>query len=790
VVDDHASRVEAELSLAEEVVLTAGRDFWHTQAVPRLGVPSILLCDGPHGVRKQRQSDGFEATAIPATCFPTASALAASWDVALLADVGTALGEEARAEGVSVLLGPGANIKRTALCGRNFEYFSEDPYLSSRLAAAWIAGVQSTGVGASLKHFAGNNQEHRRYTVDALVDERALREIYLASFEFAVVDSRPATVMAAYNRLNGDYCTTNVELLTRILREEWGFDGAVVSDWGATPDRVAGIAAGLDLEMPGFAGRGDDEVLASVHSGALPRAALNRAATNVLRLVDRTAGARPRGYSYDREAHHALARRAAAAGAVLLRNEQVLPLGPTGSIAVLGAFARAPRYQGAGSSGVTPHRLENLWDELGARTDSSRLRYAPGYPNSGAIDEWLLGHARELASKADVAVVVIGLPEAYETEGVDRAHLDLPASHNALVAAVAAVNPRTVVVVASGAPVLMPWAGQVSAIVQAYLGGQAGGSALAEVLLGLVEPGGRLAETFPRAFADNPAHTLPNGPSTVEYRESIYVGYRYYDWAGLRVAFPFGHGLSYSTFEWSSVEVSVAADAVIVTLQVTNTGARAGSDVVQVYVHDVESTVYRPVQELKAFAKVHLDAGATQSVAMTLDRRAFAVWDPATHRWVVEAGVFEVRVGASSRDIRSSAWIELPGDGVELRPSPYDPHAFLDVYGPLPPNELDRRGQYTMNTPMGDMRHPVAQLFLATLVRIARARLGSTPDSPMVLTIDRLLAETPPRMLPMITQGRIGNRTSRALVAMANGRVLRGLWSALLRRTGRPSAHR
>jgi beta-glucosidase len=760
-----------ELTLAEKVALTAGLNYWHTRGVPRLGIPSILLCDGPHGLRKQRAADGFDATAVPATCFPTASALAATWDTALVEEVGVALGEEARAEGVSVLLGPGANIKRTALCGRNFEYFSEDPYLSSRMAAAWIAGVQSTGVGAALKHFAANNQEHRRYTVDALVDERALREIYLASFEYAVREARPAMVMAAYNRLNGAYCTTNAELLTRVLRDEWGFDGAVVSDWGATNGRAEAIAAGMDLEMPGFDGMGDDELLHMVHSGALSHASLDRAARNVVRLVERTA--EPNG-SYDRDAHHALARRAAAAGTVLLRNEGVLPLPATGSVAILGAFARQPRYQGAGSSGVTPHRVDNLWDSLLERTDPDRLRYAPGYPRSGGgVDADLLEEARSLAAGSEVAVVVVGLPEAYETEGLDRDHLDLPPSHTALVQAVAEVNPRTVVVLANGAPVLMPWAERVGAIVEAYLGGQAGGSALAEVLLGQAEPGGRLAETFPVALADNPVHTWPNGPATVEYRESVYVGYRYYDWAGARVAFPFGHGLSYTTFEWSPVAFTTYGDSVTVSTTVTNTGNRAGSEVVQVYVHDVESTVYRPEQELKGFAKVWLEPGERRQVEITLEQQAFAVWDGG---WVVEAGTFEVRLGGSSRDIRSSVPVVVKGDGRELRPSTYDPATFAQRYGrPLPRNELDHRGTYTLNTPLGDIRHPVARLLLAVLRRGARSAFRSTADNPMVLAIDRLLADATPRMLPMISLARIRPRAARALVEIANGRPWRAL---------------
>jgi beta-glucosidase len=432
--------------------------------------------------------------------------------------------------------------------------------------------------------------------------------------------------------------------------------------------------------------------------------------------------------------------------------------------------------------------VDKLWDSLVERTDPDRLRYAAGYPREGGdVDEDLLAEARALAAGSDVVVVVVGLPEAYETEGLDRVHLDLPPGHDALVAAVAEVNPRTVVVLANGAPVLMPWADRVGAIVEAYLGGQAGGSALAEVLLGQAEPGGRLAETFPIALADNPVHTWPNGPATVEYRESVFVGYRYYDWAGVGVAFPFGHGLSYTTFEWSPVAFTSYGDSVTISTTVTNTGNRAGSEVVQVYVHDVESTVYRPVQELKAFAKVWLEPGESREVALTLQRQAFAVWDGA---WVVEAGTFEIRVGASSRDIRSRVPVNLPGDQHELRPSSYDPADFATLaerdqasnfeqrYGrPLPPNELDRRGTYTLNTSLGDIRHPVARLLLAVLRRGARTAFRSTPDNPMVLAIDHLLAEATPRMLPMISLARIRLGAAQALVEIANGhpwRALRG----------------
>ncbi len=769
--------VDDELTLAEKVALTAGHDYWHTVAVPRVGLPAILVSDGPHGLRKQVGSGGFEARAVPATCFPTASALAASWDVDLLTEVGVALGEEARAEGVGVLLGPGANIKRTALCGRNFEYFSEDPYLSSRLAAAWIRGVQSTGVGASLKHFAANNQEHRRYTVDARVDERALREIYLASFEYAVTQAEPATVMAAYNRLGGSYCTTHTELLTGILREEWGFAGVVVSDWGATDGRAAAIAAGCDLTMPGFAGQDDAEVIAAVHSGELSAAAVDRSAARLVELVRSRVTGAP---SYDREAHHALARRAAVAGTVLLRNDGVLPLPAEARIAVVGAFARRPRYQGAGSSGVTPHRVENLWDELVARVGPDRLSYADGYgPQPDALDE-----ARTVAGAADIAVVVVGLPESYETEGADRTHLDLPPEHNALVAAVAAVNPRVVVVLANGAPVVLPWADRVAAIVEGYLGGQAAGSALAEVLLGSAEPGGRLAETFPAALTDHPGHTLPIGPAVVEYRESVYVGYRYYDSAEVPVAFPFGHGLSYTTFEWSPATVA-GTDPYEVSLTVTNTGSRAGTEVVQVYVHDVQSTVYRPEQELKGFATVRLEPGDSRRVSVELDRRAFAFWSPAEPGWTVEPGEFELRVAASSRDVRSAVRVTIPGEQAgppashRLR---FDHASFVELCGELPPNVVDSPGHYTMNTPLGDLRHPVGRLLLGLLRRGARLAFRSDPDNPMVARLDDLLAEATPRMLPMLTQGRIDLPLARACVDLCNGRRgpgTRALLSAL-----------
>ena len=784
-----------KLTLAEKAALCVGESFWAMRGVERLGVPSIVLTDGPHGVRRQPASDDPGLTgSAPATCFPTGSALAASWDVALVEEVGAALGREARAQGVSVLLGPGANLKRTPVCGRNFEYLSEDPLLSGELAGAWIRGVQAQGVAASLKHYAANNQEHRRYSVDALVDERALRELYLGSWERAVATGRPWTVMTAYNRVNGRYCPEHHELVTEVLREEWGFDGVVMSDWGAVDDRVAALAAGLDLEMPGFGQDSDAALARAVTEGRLAESALNRAAGRLLTLIERTAVAREPGHVDDPDAHHALARRAAAAGTVLLKNEGgLLPLAPDADVAVVGAFAAQPRYQGAGSSGVTPHRLDDARTALGDRP------YAPGYGrHDEAPDPALLDEARRLAAGRDAVLVFAGLTEAYETEGLDRPHLRLPPAHDALVEAVAEANPNVVVVLANGAPVELPWRDRVPAIVEAYLGGQAGGSAIADVLTGAAEPGGRLAETFPAQWERHPLRALPVGPRVSEYRESVHVGYRL---GGVEEAFPFGHGLSYTTWAWSELTVSAASVgdaedlAVTATLTVTNTGPRAGSDVVQLYVHDSASTPYRPEHELRAFAKVHLEPGASEEVRLRLDRRAFAFWDPGRHAWVVEPGRFELRAGASARDIRARAAVEVtPGPATvapsaraalpgPVAPFPRGPFAAL-LDRALPPNATDEPGSFTRNTPLADMRgSPVVRALTAAL----RRRLADE-DGHIEPLFASMLDDAPLRMFPMLTRNALTPGMLDGLLALANGRAVRGLRAtveAALERLGR-----
>jgi len=799
------SAVLAAMTLEEKVALLSGRDFWSLNGVERLGVPSIIVTDGPYGLRKAKATDSTNIEdSVPATCFPTSSALAATWDPELVEQVGWAIGREAIAEGVSVVLGPGANIKRTPLCGRNFEYFSEDPLLSARLAGAWIRGVQAVGVGASLKHFAANNQETRRMTLDALVDERALREIYLASFEQAVTEGRPWTVMAAYNRLNGTYCTEHRGMLTGILRDEWGFDGAVMSDWGAVNRRAAALEAGLDLAMPGLGGRDDDVLLRAVAEGRLSAEVVDAGARRILELVARTATARETGGTeaggtYDRDAHHELARRAAEQAVVVLKNDGLLPLGPEAGVLVAGAFAKVPRFQGAGSSMITPHRLDDAWAELSALRGGSGLAYAPGYRrDADEVDEVLLAEAREAARSADVVLAFVGLTEAAETEGIDRVSLRLPAGHDALVEALLEVNPRVVVVLANGAPVEMPWASRAPAIVEAYLGGQAGGSAVARVLTGAAEPGGRLAETFPVRWADNPVHELPSGPRLAEYRESVYVGYRYYDTVGAEVLFPFGHGLAYTTFTYADLAVRedpAAGNGLVASLTVTNAGARPGWEVVQVYLHDVASSVFRPEQELRGFAKVWLAAGDSTRVKVPLGRRAFAFWDASGHRWAVEGGQFEIRAGASSRDIRATVVVDVSGDAIgpivaepaairgtyRLVPGRgFDRAAFEDLHGrPLPDDTPELPGRYTLNTPLADMRSPVAGLLMRVMRRQAMAFVGGDPASPLGRIISAAIGDMTLRVFRMMSGGAVDGRMLDGLLLLTNGRYGLGVRTVL-----------
>src|SRR5829696_1596876 len=677
-----------ELTLEEKASLCLGSDFWHTAPIPRLGIPAVAVSDGPHGLRKQPdESDHVGISdSLPATCFPTASALGSSFDPELARRVGEALGVEALAQGVAVVLGPGINIKRSPLCGRNFEYFSEDPLVSGVLGAAFVEGLQSQGVGASLKHYAANNQETDRLRVSAEVDERTLREIYLAGFERVVTKARPWTVMCAYNKVNGVYASENRWLLTELLRDEWGFEGLVVSDWGAVHDRVAALAAGLDLEMPPNLGVSDAEIVAAVRSGELDEAVLDRAVARVLRLVDRTQSdavdlgeAQP---GFDAEGHHALARAAAAECAVLLKNDGgLLPLQPSAgdTVAVIGEFARSPRYQGAGSSQVNPTRVDTALDELRAAVpDSVLVEFCPGFGiGSTTADDELAAEAIALARRASVVVAFLGLPDADESEGFDRTSMDLPANQTALVGRLAAANPNLVVVLANGSAVrLSDWEHHAPAILECWLSGQASGGAAADLLIGAANPSGRLAETLPLRLEDNPSYlNFPGEHGHVRYGEGVFVGYRGYDALRLPVSYPFGHGLSYTSFEYADLTTTLTGDteddtlAVAVTCTVTNAGQRAGREVVQLYVTDPESSVARPPRELKGFAKTAtLAPGEGQTVTFRLQSRDLSYWSVRQHRWVLEGGTFRLSVGASSRDLRLSTAIgaTAPPPTVEL----------------------------------------------------------------------------------------------------------------------------
>lgn len=658
-----------KMTLEEKASLCSGHDYWHSEGVPSAGIPSVMLTDGPHGIRKRAEKTSEKSHSIlkgaPAICYPTASATACSWDADLLYKMGQALGDECLKERISVLLGPGVNIKRSPLCGRNFEYFSEDPFLAGEMAAAFINGVQSKGIGTSIKHYAVNNQETRRMTVNAVVDERTLRELYLAPFETAVKKAQPWTVMCAYNRLNGVYCAENKWLLTDVLRRDFGFEGIVVTDWGAENDRVEGLLAGQELEMPFSGGANDRKIAQAVRDGKISEGFLDQMVDRLIDLAKKSEKVLG-DYTYDAAAHHALAREIAGQCMVLLKNEGgLLPLKKNQRVALIGEMAKRPRYQGAGSSQINPTQLDCAYDTM--VQEGIAVDYAPGYSTdrkNKISDDMLLSEAIAKAKGADVAVLFIGLTDEYETEGNDRKHMQLPPLHNRLVNEVSKVNPNVVVVLAGGAAFELPWADRVPAILHSHLCGQAGGSAAVDILFGDVNPCAKLAETYPMVLADVPStNYFPGTVVSVEYREGIYVGYRYYDKANVGVRFPFGYGLSYTTFEYSDLALSAGSikdtDTLTVSFQVKNTGGVDGAEIAQVYVADVDSTIYRAPKELKGFRKIFLKAGEEKTVSVTLDKRAFAYYNVALGDWHVESGEFKILVGASSRDIRLEGSVEV-----------------------------------------------------------------------------------------------------------------------------------
>lgn len=675
-----------ELTLEEKASLCSGADFWHTKAIDRLNIPAAMVSDGPHGIRKQESLADHMGVAesIKAIGFPTASAMACSFDRDLLHKVGDALGEECVAEDLAVLLGPGINMKRSPICGRNFEYYSEDPVVAGELGAAFVNGVQEHGVGTSLKHFAANNQEWRRMSISAEIDERTLREIYLAAFETVVKKAQPWTIMCSYNRINGVYSCENDWLLNKVLRDEWGFEGLVMTDWGAMDERVPSLKAGLDLEMPDCHGETDKLIVKAVQSGELEEPVLDTAVERILTMVDKYLTARKgidpasmvhplpssveRGY--DVAAHHALARTTAEQSAVLLKNEDILPLQKDKKIAFIGEFAKVPRIQGGGSS-----HINNTWIESALDAVGDSVSYAQGFHiDEETTDETLLQEAITLAKESDVAVIFAGLPDSFESEGFDRTHLNMPANQNELIARISEVQPNVVVVLHSGSPIAMPWLDKVAGVLQMYLAGQASGGAAVNLLFGDATPCGKLAETFPLHLEDNPSYlNFPGNREKVCYQEGVFIGYRYYDKKKMDVLFPFGYGLSYTDFTYSNMKVTVngknaadvdvikETDEIVVSADITNTGNCDGAEIVQLYIKNPVVYEIRPEKELRDFAKVFLKAGETKTVTFTLNARAFSYYETRIHDWYAESGDYEILLASSSRDIRLQDTVSITG---------------------------------------------------------------------------------------------------------------------------------
>ena len=695
----HADIVK-QMTLEEKCYLMSGKDFWQTRSIERLGVPNMTLSDGPHGIRKQEGAGdqlGLNGS-MPATCYPTAATIANSWDPVLGEEIGEHLGTEAASQGVGTLLGPGLNIKRSPFCGRNFEYFSEDPYLAGKMAASYVRGIQKNGVSACPKHFAANSQELRRMASDSVMDERTLREIYLTGFEIAVKEGHAKSIMSSYNRINGVYANENPHLLQEILRDEWGFDGFVVSDWGASNDHTEGVRAGSHLEMPTTGGDSDLELVEAVKSSKISQELLDRRVDELLDVLLSVTGSIKslEGKPFDMEKHHAMAAKASEQSIVLLKNENdILPLKKGAKVAVIGEFAQKARYQGAGSSVVNPTKLDHTMCVIG-NFNLDVAGFEPGYPRSGKGNAEMQAKAVELAKKADTVLLYIGLDEISESEGLDRAHMRLPQSQVDLIEAVAAVNPNVVAVMSAGSAVEMPWLPKVKALVHGYLCGQAGASSVLKVIMGDVNPSGKLAESYPVKYEDvSSAPYFPAKERTAEYRESLYVGYRYFETAKVPVLFPFGFGLSYTTFEYSDLTVTDKE----ATFTLKNTGKMDGAEVAQLYVSKPDGDVFRPAKELKGFAQVFLKAGESKKVTIKLDDKAFRYFNVDTNRFEVEGGDWTVMIGASVADIKLSGTVSVHGTGAK---SPYDRQKFSKYFSGDIKNISDAEFEALLGRPIPD----------------------------------------------------------------------------------------
>ncbi len=811
--------IVSKMSLEQKARFVSGFDYWHLEEAKELGLPKIMITDGPHGLRKQREdkksSDGIGlGNSVPATCMPPAATSACSWDENLLREEGEALAEECLKEKVSVILGPGTNIKRAPVCGRNFEYFSEDPLLAGKMSASMINGCQSKGVGNSLKHFACNSQEAYRMVINEIIDERAIREIYFPAFEIAVKESQPWTIMNSYNRVNGVYSSQNDWLQNKVAREEWGFEGLFVTDWGASVDRVPGLYAGTDLEMPSSGALNTDRIIAAVKDGSLDESVLDERVDAVVDLIVKSKPALETEHTYDVDAHHDVARRVAEGSMVLLKNDgAVLPLKEGQKVAVIGEMAKSPRYQGAGSSVINPTKLDNAYDCLvAAGVDAS---YAQGYYKSAPTkkdknrktEAELVSEAVAAAKAADVALVFVGLTEEFEAEGYDRENINIPDSHNALVAEIAKANPNTVVVLAGGSVVLMPWLSEVKALLNSGLGGQAGGAAVANILTGKVNPSGKIAETYPLSFEDNPVYgNYPGVPVVSEHKESVYIGYRYYDTAKKDVLFPFGFGLSYTTFEYSDLKLSASkindTDTVDVTFKIKNTGEVDGAEIAQIYVADKESTIFRPIKELRAFTKVFLKAGEEKEVSLTLGKRAFAYYNINIGDWHVESGEFDILVGASSRDIKLSQTLEVVStveaqipDYRETAPAYYtadtdgmDNAQWAAVYGQdIPSSKRDTTQKITLYNCLDDAAHTKWGGRICRLIMKIMSGMGSAENGDGAM-LQAMALQIPIRNFVAMSMGVFSPKMAQGLLDILNddsssakglGKILAGIPGAI-----------
>ena len=799
------SEIVGKMSLEQKAAFVSGNDYWHLEESEELGLPRICITDGPHGLRKAKGKDYVPeegeaksssgiglGNSVPTTCFPPAATSSCSWDEDLLFEEGVAMGEECLKEKVSVILGPGTNIKRAPTCGRNFEYFSEDPLLAGKCSAAVINGVQSKGVGTSLKHFACNSQEAFRMVLNEVIDERTMRELYFPAFEIAVKEAQPWTVMNSYNRINGVYASQNEWMQQQVLRKEWGFEGLIVTDWGASVDRVDGVKAGTDLEMPTSGKLNAKKIIAAVQDGTLDESILDERVDAVVDLILKSKPALAQKHTYDKKEHHKIAQRIAEGSMVLLKNEDnILPLQAGQKIAVIGEMAKAPRFQGAGSSVINPTMLSNAYDELvGLGVD---VTYAQGYYKSAGSkkeqktrmsEAELTAEAVKAAKNADVAVVFVGLTEDYEGEGYDRETINMPPNHNKLVSDVAAANPNTVVVLAGGSVVLMPWLGEVKALLNSGLGGQAGGAAVANLLTGKVNPSGKTSETYPTSFEVNPTFgNYPGGPVTSEHKESVYIGYRYYDSADIDVVFPFGYGLSYTTFEYSDIKLSASSikdtDSVDVSFKIKNTGSVGGAEIAQVYVCDKESTIFRPKKELKAFTKVFLNAGEEKEVTLTLSKRAFAFYNVNISDWCVESGEFDILVGASSRDIKLNATVNVEAPACEIpdyretAPAYYNNVAgitrndFAAIYGELPNPEIDKNKRIDKYCCLNDARHTRWGGRLCKFITKVMSGLGSAENGDGAM-LAAMATQIPIRNFVQMSMGAFSEGQAKGLLMMLN----------------------